>query len=406
MNELKSTRKRIWDISNDYFCSVCGTCLDLDDQRIILKKQQMEYKDLTDHEIHTMIVQSLHCENKLSRRLENYLNTKFRYEISQYGDCDENRFVKIWQERLKSGDISGLYWVAVTHKRLDGKVVEKIFYDVHMLSHLHSGRLQKEKAEIARLLRINSELLAKFQQEKKRRKELMNALALSEKTCRDLEIKARGLEKSISSNPQDLVKANIVIDRMVHENRELSVKLVQIKSDLYNSLKLVQSLEKEKESMEYDLRIQKEINLQLFRESDYFIRDQYCNGAECTEDKCCCNLCEKRVLIVGGLTKLRGFYRNVVENLGGRFEYHDGYLRSGEKELECLIKKSDIILCPVDCNSHGAALSVKKICNRINKPYQMLASSSLSSISYALTTGGKLGYETRHISTAAKGEIL
>ncbi len=336
------------------------------------------------------MVQSLYSENKLSRRLDSHLNAKYRYEISQYGNQDESQFLKVWRDRLKTGEICGLYCVAVTHRGLSEKTMQEIFCDVHMLSHLNGGKMRKEKAEYARLLRINSELSDKLQQEKKRRKELANAVTLSEKICRDLEIKVRSLEKSVSLNPQDLVNANNTIDNLVRKNRELSAKLNQIENDLRNSHELIRTLNKGKEGLECDLQLQKEINLQLFKELDYVIRTQCCDRTDCTREECCHVLCDKRVLIVGGYTKLRSYYRNVVENLGGSFEYHDGYLHSGEKELECLIKKSDIILCPVDCNSHGACLSVKKICNRINKPYQMLTNSSLSSISYALTAAGEL----------------
>jgi hypothetical protein len=389
MNGLK--RKRIWEIAEGYACSVCGTCLSLEEQKTILKKVLMEYRNLPDYEIHAIMVQSLNCENKLSRRLDNRLNAKYRYEISQYGDSDEERFRQVWRERLPAGDICGLYWVAVTHNGLSEKTLEEIYCDVHMLSHLQSGKLQKERAEKARLLQAKSDLAAKLQQEKQRRKELAEALTQSEKTRRSLEIKVRNLEKSLPADIRDLTNANTAADTLVQENRELSFRLAQMENNLHNSFKHLQDLEKEKEAAASQLRVQKEINLQLCREIEYFRRDQHCDKAACAGDECCCNLCEKRVLIVGGITKLRTFYRNVVENLGGRFEYHDGYLQAGEKELECLIKKSDIILCPVDCNSHGAALSVKKICTRINKPYQMLASSSLSSISSALTTGGKTG---------------
>ena len=386
MENLKSVRKHIWDVSSGYYCSVCGTCLNLNEQRMILKKIQMECKDLTDHEIHAIMVQSLHYENKLSRRLESHLNAKFRHEISQCEDYDESRFSEIWRERLKAGDICGLFWTAITQKGLSQKVVEEIYSDVHMLSHIHGNKTQKERAENTRLLRINTELTAKFQQEKKKRKELMSELASSEKTRRALEVKVRNLEKAAPPDLQDLENVNIA-GGIVQENRELNAKLRQLEKDLDTSLELMRGLEKEKARVEYMLESQKEINLQLSREIGSFIRGQQCDQAECCGEECYCDLCEKRVLIVGGITKLRSFYRNVVENLGGRFEYHDGYPQSGEKELECMIKKSDIVLCPVDCNSHGAAFSVKKICNRINKPYQMLTSSSLSSISSALTAG-------------------
>lgn len=394
-------RKHIWEIADEYFCSVCGTCLDLNEQKLILKKIQINDKDLTDHDIHTMMVQCLHSENKLSRRLDRHLNAKYHYEISEYGDHDDSQFLKVWSEYLKTGEICGLYFVALTHTGLSNKTLHKVFADVHMLSHLNGGKMRKEKAEYARLLRVNTELTAKLGQEKKKRKELADAVLIAEKTRRELEARVRNLEKNVPAvqsvplAPQDLMKANRTIDNLLRENRDLGNMLNQTKHDLRDTVEQMDELKKGKKDMECALRSQKEINIQLLSEIDHFLSDPCCErtdcGTYCHDEECCRHLCEKRVLIVGGITKLRSHYQNVVENLGGNFEYHDGYLKSGEKELESLIKKSDIILCPVDCNSHGACISVKKICKRIKKPYHMLASSSLSSISDALTAAGKAG---------------
>ncbi|HBQ26872.1 MAG TPA: hypothetical protein DD791_10805 [Syntrophomonas sp.] len=194
-------RKRIWEISHDLSCSVCGTCLDLDEQRMILKKLHIDHKTFTDHDIHACMVQSLCSENKLSRRLESHLNDKYRYVISQFGELDEDQFMAVWQDHMKSGDICGLYWIAVTHKGLSEKSMHNIFCEVHMLSHLNGGKVRKEKSEYDRLFHVNSDLQAKLQQEKEKRKELAKELASLEKIRRNLETKIRSLEKTRTHPP-------------------------------------------------------------------------------------------------------------------------------------------------------------------------------------------------------------
>lgn len=382
-------RKRLWEISNDLFCSICGTCLDLDEQRTILKKLHIDHKTMTDHEIHAFMVHNLYSENKLSRRLDSHLNAKYSYEISRLGEHHEEQFMATWQEHVKSGDICALYWVAVTHRGLSEKALHRVFSDVHMMSHLNGGKTRQEKKEYDRLLRANSELSAKLQQEKKLRKKLNIELAILEKTCRNLENRIQSLPHSAAAEHRDLTQANSTIERLVQENQELKVALTQVQESLPASLELAENLKKEKTNLKSELWLQKEINIQLYREVESLINNCRCDNCVCSQAEYCTDLCEKRVLVVGGLTKLRSFYRDLVKNLGGNFEYHDGYLHSGERELEALIKKSDIILCPIDCNSHGACSCVKKICSRVNKPYQMLPSSSLSSISQALAATGK-----------------
>lgn len=98
------------------------------------------------------------------------------------------------------------------------------------------------------------------------------------------------------------------------------------------------------------------------------------------------DFCGKRILIVGGITKIKTFYRRAIEKKGAVFEYHDGW---GKHGLEGLIRRSDMILCPVNCNSHNACLSVKKLCKKYCKRVQMLPSSSLSSISQALSKSAR-----------------
>ncbi|MCD4805265.1 MAG: DUF2325 domain-containing protein [Desulfobacterales bacterium] len=56
--------------------------------------------------------------------------------------------------------------------------------------------------------------------------------------------------------------------------------------------------------------------------------------------------------------------------------------------MEGLVRRSDMVLCPVNCNSHNACLCVKKLCKKYCKPVQMLPSSSSSSISQALKNAG------------------
>lgn len=117
--------------------------------------------------------------------------------------------------------------------------------------------------------------------------------------------------------------------------------------------------------------------------------DQLSAVSSCQEQNTTCSkrdLCSKRVLIVGGMTKFKLFYRNVIENGGGLFDYHDGYIKQGCQALDQKVGRSDIILRPINCNSHGACLQVKKLCKKHNKPIKMLKGSSVSAISTALFT--------------------
>ncbi len=96
------------------------------------------------------------------------------------------------------------------------------------------------------------------------------------------------------------------------------------------------------------------------------------------------DLCPKRVLIVGGIERMEALYRQIIEAAGGIMEYHDGNMHGGTMQLENSLRRADIVLCPVNCNSHNACLMAKRLGKKYERPVYMLTSSSLSSISRAL----------------------
>jgi len=95
-------------------------------------------------------------------------------------------------------------------------------------------------------------------------------------------------------------------------------------------------------------------------------------------------VCIRKVLLVDGMTKMKHFYRGLIESNGCEFDYHDGYISKGPRNLEARVKRAELILCPVDCNIHGACHKVKGLCKKHDKMLKILPSSSLTCISNAL----------------------
>ena len=60
-------------------------------------------------------------------------------------------------------------------------------------------------------------------------------------------------------------------------------------------------------------------------------------------------------------------YRKLVEERGGILEYHAGHMKSGGRALENSVQRADLVLCPVNCNSHGACLMVKNLGKKYKK---------------------------------------
>jgi hypothetical protein len=86
----------------------------------------------------------------------------------------------------------------------------------------------------------------------------------------------------------------------------------------------------------------------------------------------------KTVALIGAMDKMASHYEHVIQELGGGCLRHDGDMRQGQKGLVDVIKRADIILCPVDCNSHGAVACTKKVCRTLQKTCYFLRSSGVS----------------------------
>ena len=63
---------------------------------------------------------------------------------------------------------------------------------------------------------------------------------------------------------------------------------------------------------------------------------------------------------------------------------HNGYMKNSSDNMEARVKRCDMVICPVNCNSHNACLMVKRLCYRYNKPLKILNSSSLSAVTQVL----------------------
>ncbi len=120
---------------------------------------------------------------------------------------------------------------------------------------------------------------------------------------------------------------------------------------------------------------------------------------ECDDNRSCINgcdetcpsfyLCRKRILIVGGINRMEFLYRQLIEKNGGIFEYHNGHIKGGKRELEDRVRRADIVLCPVNINSHNACSVVKQMGKKHRKSVRMLAGSGLGTISQALLESQK-----------------
>ena len=364
-------RKSWWQIPASLRCPVIGTCLSIDEQRSVLRKAGVladDVKALADHDVHGLLVQSGGSDCPLARRVQRRLEEKYRRDVRQWGLCEEHELLERWDESLQDGNVDAALWIAATQPDLSERAVTRIFGDVHMLMHQQGWAVRRKLQEASRLRAQHRRLQEKLHKAVSQRKEAIQALRESENAREELELElARAGRPSEPVEPAAECQAqrakaeaqvetqSMVIQRLREENLRLSEK-ASVGEDLSRLLQAELS----------------DMVIALQREEDAC--------ADCPN----CHLCEKRVLLVGGITRLKAMYQVTVEEMGGEFRYHDGRSRMGDRGLAGMISWADVVLCPVDVNSHNACLSVKKACKRMNKPYHMLPGSGVSGVARAL----------------------
>ncbi len=377
-NPHTQKRKPIWEIDWRLHCPLVGICLSVSEQRKILTKARVSLYGLSEFGIHALLVQSIEAESSLSRRVQRYLNNKYRRQVADFGTCPEAEFLSLWQEGLKNGKVGGVLWVAATSPNLSEQATSKVFADVHMLMHRQGKLVRQELQQVKRLHVENQKLAGKLREARKRGHDTAQALHTSEKVRAELEQAARALREE-----NEALKHDNQSQQLQKEIEALRTQLGKTEYQLQTRVAAVKRLKGENERLAAELASQVEVNQFMRAEIERMLQEMLRDEAKC-ETCPYRDLCARRVLLVGGIIKLRSFYREVVEKMGGEFKYHNGYTGGGERDLEKLIGWADVVLCPVDVNSHRASLRVKETCKQLGKPYYMLPSSGVSSISRAL----------------------
>lgn len=375
--------KHIWEIMCFLKCPVVGTCLTIREQRRILKKARCSTKALRPYQIHTAIMERLDSKNRVSVKLDNYLKFKYRKDIPILRELDEDGFMRSWRRFFLTERMEAHLFVSAVRKDISTESIQEIFGEIHMLGHANLHEAAKYGQDLICQVEINQKLAKRFNQAKTHARKLqkeMSSLRASLRESQSLLQKFKGDQKRVGNE-----KGRTAV--LESENQALRIKFQELKAHSENQSEQLHLLERRKRRFEIKAFDLNATNEHLSNELSEFI-EKVTPVVECTkchETDCPkAQLADMRILIVGGITKMKNFYQRLVEKRGGIFEYHDGYMQNGQEGLEHRVKRCDLILCPVDCNSHGACSKVKKLGQKHGKPYKMLRRSSLSAISNAL----------------------
>jgi hypothetical protein len=375
---------RYWEMDSFFTCPVVGACLTVSEQRQLLKKACISAKGKTLFELHEILVSCADNENKLSKRVDRLLHRKYLQKSSELMEMNEPVFKEYWKEYFDIGELGLLVYAAAAKQDLSPEAKRELFGIIHMNMH--------ETAN------VNAELCKELAKVREARSEADEKLKELKQANRALRKESKKLRKSWETMRIELAMAKKERDRLMSELLGLRDDLDELEGQSSvnaeepdNSSQEHLLLEKIAELEKRNSRLLKNLNHQQ-KENNILqglLQSMASNNGQPCDETCpSFDLCRKRVLIVGGISKMKTYYREVVEAKGGQFEYHDGDLRGGIRALEGRFKRADIVLCPVDCNSHAACSVVKKLGRKHNKPVQMLHGSSINAVSWALLEDG------------------
>ncbi|MBU2552357.1 MAG: DUF2325 domain-containing protein [Proteobacteria bacterium] len=374
----------VWEIDSIFKCPVVGACLTSEEQKRLLKKLSPDFRNKTGFEIHEVLVAFSDDENDLSRRLNRFLRVKYSGRIEGWMDLPESDFLREWKRVFEAGELDLAIYAGSFKPGLSVAGKKEIFGTIHMNMHVTAAANARLRSALTR-----AEAAARAAGDKREELSRIN---------RELKKEIKKLKEARETDKVESSKARRESEALTFEIRQLKqAESTAASGNRFHfdpdreagALKKVRSLELEISALERRAA-ELEKSLEQTREENRMIRRHLqsivCQEAEaepCDETCPSYDLCRKRILIVGGMTKMARHYREIVESRGGLLEYHDGNMKSGARALENRLKRSDLVLCPVDCNSHAACTLVKRLGKKHNKPVRMLSGSSLNAISQA-----------------------
>ena len=367
-------RRRIWDLAGGWHCAVIGTCLTLSDLRALARKLKVQTAPgfSPDYQLHGFFVKEAEHNGKPSKMLNKLLEQRHAVSIRHARTMKTaGELADFWQEALDTGDIPGPYWAILSHPLAPSELCERMFADVHMLSHLVGA---SNRADIRRLQdtaeRVD-QLAAKLQRQRQHHR---RKLTEKDTVIAELRDRIRIAHELPRPSRDVLITDNSSV--MIAELRQENARLSALNANTQTSHAYAASKIEELQSLVQSLRVE---NATLER--------TLADEASSKGESCPVDLGGRCLLYVGGHQHTVHRLRALVEDWNGRFLHHDGGVERSINELASAVTKADAVVFPTDCISHSAANKVKRLCYQNMKPFVPLRTSGIASFVTGLRDG-------------------
>lgn len=384
-NQPEPKRRRIWQLSNTFHCSVVGTCLTTAELRQLLVKMQVPgaHKE-TDHQLHGRAVMLAGQKDAGAKLLQKTLDRRHQSAIKQFGKARDAAELRVlWDSAVQRAEIPGAYWAVLTHPEATEDLACFAFGEVHMLSHLVGAA---NRADIRRLRELEADNATLQEKVARQQKQLRDALV-----SRDAAVIANlndMLGKALAARTNDNAMPG---PSNATEQAATSHVIANLQRQLAAEVALRQRVDKRLQSLASERDAEKRERQALERQKQEL--RQEIESAELAlarllpspeADTAPETLAGMTLLYVGGRTHQIAQLGKLAERSQAMFLHHDGGIddRSGLPEAQ--VARADVTLFPVDCVSHNAVGVVKRVSRSVGKTYIPLRSSGLTSFATAL----------------------
>lgn len=374
-----SRRAKLSELSRYLHCSVVGTCVSTSELRHILDKAGIAVDGASDHELHGRGVTAAGETGVASKLLHKALDRRHRQSVNQFAKAKSDEDVRsLWRDAVKSGDIPGAYWAALTHPATSDDLVRLMFGEVHMLSHLVGAA---NRADIRRLSALEDENAQLQEKLRRQQEQLREGFTSRDEKIRDLSalLTRRLTDDAVRGQQIDISAEHTALTRLVAElerrltaesgrRSALEKRIERLNADLSREREARSAAEKREASLRDELEaIDADLTTSADADSDPAIR-----------------LDGLSFLYVGGRPHQVTHVRARAEQLGANFLAHDGGVEERNSVLAGLVSRADVVMFPVDCVSHNAVAAVKRLCRQASKPFMPLRSGGVGSFIAAL----------------------
>ncbi len=377
MTGLKSRRHNLNEIDR-FLCPLVGTCLTLKETQKIAR--HFKYVgDTSAYKLHIWIIEACRELPAVAKYVQKFMDRKYRLTLNRIDACAAPELNLAWQEALKEGQIAGAFYAVITRADAPDAVLNEVFGDIHMMSHLQGAEARAELKEFGQLRQGNKvlqdrvkRLTGQVETVKIEREECKRRLCHQEAELAVLRRKIAHLEQELNS----LIEGRD-FDKLKAENREMAARLNQ----------------EQRTRERLEMRLMQETVRQLpVMYLSPTAQDPAPEATEVQEETCplasgekCHRFCNKSILLVGGPERRESHYRRLVEeDFGGIFMRHDGDCRNGQARLVNMVRQAEVVICPISCTSHQAYHCVKKWCKKLNKPCVLMHNTGVGALTRTL----------------------